>query len=57
MSDKEIQLFAEKKALEAKIEDYERWLSEVLNDFKIPYDNHKIGKRLALTQWMADKIS
>lgn len=36
--------------------DWERWATEVLTDFKIPFDNHKIGIRLALTQWMCDRL-
>jgi len=34
--------------------DNDRWMREVLTDFKIPFDDHKIGRRLAFTQWMAD---
>ncbi len=37
-------------------QDWERWAKEVLADFKIPYDNHKVGMRLAITQWMAYKL-
>lgn len=36
--------------------DWERWAKEVCEDFRIPFDNHKIGLRMAITQWMADKL-
>jgi hypothetical protein len=36
--------------------DWEQWFIAVLTDFKIPFDNHKIGMRLALTQWMRDRL-
>ena len=39
------------------LELWERWAREVCEDFKIPYDNHPIGLRMAITQWMADKLS
>ena len=28
------------------------WLREVLTDFKIPFDDHKAGRRNALVEWM-----
>ncbi len=34
----------------------ERWMREVLTDFRIPFDDHLIGRRIALAQWMADKM-
>lgn len=34
------------------IQGYERWMHEVLTDFKIPFDDHTIGKRMALLDWM-----
>ncbi len=37
-------------------QDWERWATEVLTDFKIPFDNHKVGMRMAMTQWMAEKL-
>lgn len=40
----------------ALLEDNERWQREVLIDFRIPFDDHKIGRRLALTQWMRDRL-
>lgn len=36
------------------IEDHERWLREVLTDFRIPFDDHETGRRLALTYWMVE---
>jgi hypothetical protein len=38
----------------AKLADNERWMREVLTDFKIPFDDHEQGRRLALVAWMAD---
>ena len=43
--------------LQKELADHDRWLAEVLVDFKIPFDYHKIGMRLALTRWMADKLN
>jgi hypothetical protein len=37
-------------------DDHERWLFDVLTDFRIPFDNNKQGLRSALTQWMRDRI-
>jgi len=34
--------------------DCDRWLCEVLTDFRIPFDDHKVGRRMALTGWMRD---
>lgn len=42
-------------ALEKELADHERWLTDVLNDFRIPFDKHKTGLRMALTQWMRDR--
>lgn len=42
--------------LETELADNERWMLEVLTDFRIPFDNHKIGLRLAFTQWMAEHL-
>lgn len=39
-----------------EVMDWERWAKEVLTDFKIPFDNHKTGMRMAINQWMADKL-
>lgn len=44
------------KAADQEWQDWERWATEVLTDFKIPFDNHKVGMRLGITQWMADKL-
>lgn len=41
-------------AWEAAENDNDRWMREVLTDFKIQFDDHPIGRRLAFTQWMAD---
>ena len=35
--------------------DWERWAKEVCEDFRIPFDNHKVGLRVAITQWMAER--
>ena len=43
--------------LENEIADNERWMREVLTDFRIPFDDHKIGRRLAFTQWMFERQS
>lgn len=43
--------------LQAELDDNDRWMREVLTDFKIPFDDHKIGMRLAFTQWMADRLN
>lgn len=32
--------------------DEETWMREVLTDFRIPFDDHQAGRRLALTCWM-----
>ncbi len=40
--------------LNDELKDHERWMHEVLADFKIPFDDHKTGMRMALTQWMID---
>lgn len=34
---------------------WEAWAREVCDDFKIEYDNHPIGLRLAIVKWMAGK--
>ena len=42
----------------AEVYDTERqWLTEVLTDFRIPFDDHKTGRRIALTNWMSDHAS
>ncbi len=38
-------------------QDWERWAKEVCEDFRIPFDNHKAGIRMAITQWMADRLT
>ncbi len=43
--------------LESELADNERWMREVLTDFRIPFDDHKIGRRLAFTQWMLERQS
>lgn len=35
--------------------DNDRWIREVLVDFAIPFDDHKVGRRIALTQWMVEQ--
>jgi hypothetical protein len=40
--------------LEAELADNERWMREVLIDFRIPFDDHKVGRRRALAQWMIE---
>ncbi len=37
--------------------DWERWAREVCTDFKLPFDDHKVGMRLAITQWMAEQLA
>lgn len=41
--------------LAREVADDERWIREVLTDFGIPFDDHKVGRRIALTQWMAEQ--
>lgn len=41
--------------LAREVVDDERWIREVLTDFGIPFDDHKVGRRIALTQWMAEQ--
>ena len=36
--------------------DWERWAKEVCEDFRIPFDNHKVGLRMAITKWMSERI-
>lgn len=36
------------------LQSYERWLNEVLTDFKIPFEDHAVGKRIALLNWMQE---
>lgn len=50
-----IQKDNEIRALKAEVEDNERWQIEVLGDFHIAFDNHRVGRRLAFTQWMCDR--
>ncbi len=40
--------------LESELADNERWMREVLTDFRITFDDHKIGLRRAFTQWMIE---
>ena len=44
-------------ALAAQVADEERWMREMLADFRIPYDDHKVGRRIALAQWMAERMT
>ena len=39
---------------ETELSDNDRWMREVLTDFKIPFDDHKTGRRWAFTRWMAE---
>ena len=41
--------------LARQVADDERWIKEVLTDFGIPFDDHRVGRRIALTQWMAEQ--
>ena len=34
--------------------DWERWAKEVLTDWRVPFDNHKVGLRLGITQQLCD---
>lgn len=43
--------------LESELADNERWMREVLTDFRIAFDDHKTGRRLAFTQWMFERQS
>lgn len=40
------------RELQAEVADGERWLREVLTDYRIPFDDHKVGRRLAIVNWM-----
>ena len=44
------------RAVEMESNDWERWAREVCTDFRIPFDDHKVGLRMAITQWMAEKM-
>ena len=35
--------------LQTEVADEERWMREVLTDFRIPFDDHKQGRRYAMT--------
>ncbi len=39
-------------ALEAAVKDDERWMREILEDYRIPYDNHSVGRRIALNTFI-----
>ena len=34
--------------------DWERWAAEVLTDFRVPFDNHKVALRLGIVQLIHD---
>jgi hypothetical protein len=34
--------------------EWERWAKEVLTDWRVPFDNHKVGLRLGITQQLRD---
>ena len=36
--------------------DEERWMRDVLTDFRIPFDDHEVGRRVALTGWMISQL-
>lgn len=42
--------------LEAELDDNDRWMREVLTDFKVDYDDHKIGRRISMTYAMAQWV-
>jgi hypothetical protein len=46
---------AELARVEAETQDELCWLSEVLTDFRVPFDNHKIGMRVALVLELCDR--
>jgi uncharacterized protein YicC (UPF0701 family) len=39
-------------ALEAVVTDDIRWMREVLQDYRIRYDDHSVGRRIALTTFI-----
>ncbi len=39
-----------------ELEDNDRWLRQILTDFRIPFDDHKHGRRIALNRWMIEQI-
>jgi len=41
-------------AMRRGVEDDDKWLKEVLTDFRIDFDDHPQGRRLALIEWMND---
>lgn len=49
------QLETAKKENWQEVLDWERWAKEMCEDFRIPFDNHKVGLRMAITQWMAER--
>lgn len=48
--------FSFARRMELELSENERWMREVLTDFKIPFDDHKVGMRIALTKWMHDRL-
>jgi hypothetical protein len=47
-----VELRVEIERLQAEVADEERWMREVLTDFRIPFDDHKQGRRAAIVCWM-----
>ena len=39
-------------SLEAAVKDDTRWMREMLEDYRIPYDDHSIGRRIALNTFI-----
>ena len=50
-----LECLAEIEHLQADTDSNDCWMREVLTDFNIPYDDHKVGRRLAITRWMRDR--
>lgn len=51
----ELQLQGALNEAQKESTDWERWAIEVLCDFRISHDNHKVGLRMAIVQWMAER--
>lgn len=48
---------AEIERIQKELAGWERWIKEVLTDFRIPYDDHKSSWRVSLVIRMASKDS
>ena len=47
-------LQSENAGLVAELDENDQWMRDVLTDFRIPFDDHKKGRRVALTGTIRD---